>query len=80
MNRNINNVICVVISFYDNENHRYENEFIQGILKGIDAEDNTLTIEQKVPYKDFVLGGEYESFTRVVKNGEFSIIGNLREN
>ncbi|HNP68358.1 MAG TPA: hypothetical protein PKH16_10665 [Aequorivita sp.] len=55
-----------------------EDEYIQGILKSVDFENVTITIEQHFPYLNLINEEPTETLLREFKLGQFTLIGNLK--
>jgi hypothetical protein len=78
--KRINDRITIKVSFYLKDTNENIDEYIQGILKSVDMENEILTIEQHFTFHNFLLKLDTVNVIRTFKNKEFFLItcGNLK--
>ena len=70
----VNNLITVKISIFMKESGIWHEEFIQGILKSVNIEKKTITIEQHFPYYYLLIGKRTQTKLRICENGKFFML------
>lgn len=69
-------ILPVKVDFVFNEK-RYV-DYIQGILKEVSVENQSITIEQHIPFINLVYGKETVKVDRELKITEFELLENLK--
>lgn len=79
--RELNKYISIKVTFFVKGVNEHQTEYIQGILKSIDFEKETIEIEQHFPYINLILKKETQTTMRTFKNKDFFMIecGSLKE-
>lgn len=78
--KEINKPISISITFFVKEIEEWKVEFVQGVLKSIDLENDTIEIEQHFPFINFIYKNKTQTVYRIFKNKDFKIIecGNIK--
>ncbi|ENA1795537.1 hypothetical protein ABF176_002384 [Flavobacterium psychrophilum] len=66
--------ITISVDYFDKSNNTWKVEYIQGILKSVDFENQTIDIEQHFPYINLLSKLETQTIMRTFKNREFFMI------
>ena len=66
--------ITISVEYFVKDYNSWKTEFIQGVLKAVDLEKETITIEQHLPYINFLMKEETQTLTRTFTNGKFFML------
>lgn len=72
--KELNKYITISVTFFVKGVNETQTEYIQGILKSVDIEKQTIEIEQHFPYINLILKKETQTTMRTFKNKEFFMI------
>ena len=66
--------ITISVDYFDKSDNTWKVEYIQGILKNVDFEKQTIEIEQHFPYINLITKLKTQTIMRTFKNKEFFMI------
>jgi hypothetical protein len=72
--KELNKRISISITFFDKSVNSWQTEFIQGVLKTVDVENDIIEIEQHFPFINYISNLETQTIIRTFKNREFFMI------
>lgn len=72
--KELNKPITISVDYFIKDDNSWQTEYIQGVLKSVDIENQTIEIEQHFPYINFLMKKETQTISRTFKNREFFMV------
>lgn len=72
LEKNKGKIVTYKVQVYDKENGVNYDEYIQGRFKSVNRENQSITIEQHLPFINLILKGDTTVIPRELKLGDFT--------